>query len=50
MAEVREIVEVFDFFVAGHQAAAVDVGEGGRDVGKGGQAIHPWRTHLNKIW
>ena len=50
MAEVREIVEVFDFFVAGHQAAAGDVGEGGGDVGKGGQAIHPWRTHLNKIW
>ena len=48
LAEVREIVEVFDFFVAGHQAAAGDVGEGGGDVGKGGQAVHPWGTHLNK--
>ena len=45
---MSKFLEVFDFSVAGLQAAAGDVGEGGRDVGKGGEAIHPWGTHLNK--
>ena len=46
LTEVREIVEMSNFSVACHQAAAGDVREGGGDVGKRGQAVHPWRNHL----
>ena len=46
LTEVREIIEMSNFSVAGHQAAAGDVRERGGDVGKRGQAVHPWGTHL----
>ena len=47
LTEVWEIIEMSNFSVAGHQAATRDVRERGGDVGKRGQAVHPWRTHLD---
>ena len=48
LAEVRKILEVFDFSVAGHQTAAGDVGESGGDVGKGGCAVHQCTMRFRK--
>ena len=50
LTEVREIVEMSNLPVAGHEAAAGDARERGRDVGKRGQAVHPWQVHLETGW
>ena len=46
LTEVREIIEMSNFSVAGHEATTRDVRERGGDVGKRGQAVHPWWAHL----
>ena len=50
LTEVREIIEMSNFSVAGHEAATRDVRERGGDVGKRGQAVHPWQVHLETGW
>ena len=46
LTKVREIIEMSNFSVACHEATTGDVRERGGDVGKRGQAVHPWRAHL----